>query len=128
MNMRRLAELPLFEGLDERALTAISRSVRENSVEEGRVLVREGDYSETVTIIDEGKARVEHEGQVVAELGPGDVFGEAGMLGKSQRNASVVAATDMRLVSLDTFDINRLSGDHPQLRERLKELSASRSA
>ena len=127
MNMRRLAELPLFQGLDERALQTIGRAVRENSVEEGRVLVREGDYSDVVTIIDEGTARVEHEGEVVAELGPGDVFGEAGLIGKSQRNANVVAATDMRLITLDTFDVNRLSGEHPQLKARLQELSASRS-
>ena len=71
MNMRRLAELPLFEGLDENALRQIGAAVSEESVEAGRVLVREGDYSQDLTIIDEGTARVERDGQELAQLGPG---------------------------------------------------------
>jgi CRP/FNR family transcriptional regulator, cyclic AMP receptor protein len=127
MNMRRLAELPLFTGLDESALRAVAAAAVETSVEEGRVVVREGDYSEDLTIIDEGTARVEHEGALVAELGPGDIFGEAGVLGKELRNATVTAATDMRLIRLNSFDVNRLRGAHPELVHRIEELAASRS-
>ena len=50
MNMRRLAELPLFQGLDEDALRAVASAVTEESVEPGRVLVREGDFSQDLTI------------------------------------------------------------------------------
>lgn len=127
MNMRRLAELPLFEGLDQKALETIAHSVKETSVEEGRLLVREGDFSQDLTIIDEGTARVEHDGSVVAELGPGDVFGEAGLLGKELRNATVTAATDMRLIQLDSFDVNRLKSDIPDIKDRLAKVAASRS-
>jgi CRP-like cAMP-binding protein len=127
MNMRRLSELPLFEGLDQKALETVAHSVKEQSVEEGRLLVREGDFSQDLTIIDEGKARVEHNGEVVAELGPGDVFGEAGLLGKELRNATVTAATDMRLIQLDSFDVNRLKSDVPDIKDRLAKVAASRS-
>ena len=127
MNMRRLAELPLFEGLDQKALETVAHSVKEQSVEEGRLLVREGDFSQDLTIIDEGSARVEHNGEVVAELGPGDVFGEAGLLGKELRNATVTAATDMRLILLDSFDVNRLKSDIPDIKDRLAKVAASRS-
>ena len=68
MNMRRLAELPLFQGLDEDALRAVASAVTEESVEAGRILVREGDFSQDLTIIDEGSARVEHAGQELATL------------------------------------------------------------
>jgi CRP/FNR family transcriptional regulator, cyclic AMP receptor protein len=127
MNMRRLAELPLFKGLDQSALNAVAAAAVETSVEEGRVLIREGDYSEEVTIIDEGTARVEHDGEVLADLGPGDVFGEAGLLGKDLRNATVTATSDMRLVRLSTFDINRLRGQHREIVQRLEELAGSRT-
>ena len=40
--MRRLAELPLFAGLDDEALREIGGAVTEESVEAGRVVVREG--------------------------------------------------------------------------------------
>lgn len=127
MNMRRLAELPLFEGLDEDALRAVASAVTEESVEAGRVIVREGDFSQDLTVIDEGTARVEHAGQELAALAPGDVFGEAGLMKKEQRNATVVAVTDMRLVHLTKFDVNRLRGVAPQITERIERLIGERA-
>ena len=126
MNMRRLAELPLFQDLDDDALRAVASAVTEESVEAGRVLVREGDFSQDLTIIDEGTAHVEHAGQELATLSPGDVYGEAGLLQKEQRNATVVAVSDMRLVHLTKFDLNRLRGTAPQITERIEALIASR--
>lgn len=124
--MRRLAELPLFEGLSDDALRAIGTSVTEESVEEGRVLVREGDFSQDLTIIDEGTARVDQGGAEVATLGPGDMYGEQGLMHKAQRNATVLATSDMRLVHLTRFDLNRLKGAHPELLERVEAIMAER--
>ena len=128
MNMRRLAELPLFAGLDDDALREVGAAVSEESVESGRVLVREGDYSQDLTIIDEGTARVERDGRELAQLGPGDMFGEAGLLQKSMRNATVVATTDVRMIHLTNFDLNRLRGAHPELLERIQQIQAERAA
>src|SRR3712207_5611698 len=119
MNAKRLAELPLFEGLEEDDLRAISKAAQEVSVQEGAELVREGDYSYDLSVIDEGQADVLHEGQVVATLGPGDVFGEAGVLSKGLRNATVRASTPMRLVTLTGWDLRRLRGRLPALEPRL---------
>ena len=128
MNMRRLAELPLCAGLDDDALREIGAAVSEESVESGRVLVREGDYSQDLTIIDEGSARVERDGHELAHLGPGDMFGEAGLLQKSMRNATVVATSDVRMIHLTNFDLNRLRGTHPELLERIKRIQEERAA
>ena len=128
MNMRRLAELPLFAGLDDDALREVGAAVSEESVESGRVLVREGDYSQDLTIIDEGTARVERDGRELAQLGPGDMFGEAGLLQKGMRNATVVATTDVRMIHLTNFDLNRLRGAHPELLERIQQIQAERAA
>ena len=127
MNMRRLAELPLFAGLDDDALREVGAAVSEESVEAGRVLVREGDYSQDLTIIDEGTARVERDGQELAQLGPGATFGEQGLLQKSMRNATVVAATDMRLIHLTKFDLNRIKSSHPELVERIDRIASART-
>ena len=128
MNMRRLAELPLFAGLDDDALREVGAAVSEESVEAGRVLVREGDYSQDLTSIDEGTARVERDGRELAQLGPGDMFGEAGLLQKGMRNATVVATTDVRMIHLTNFDLNRLRGAHPELLERIQQIQAERAA
>ena len=126
MNEKRLAELPLFEGLDADGLRAISKTAHELSVQEGAELVREGDYSYDLTIIDEGQAEVLHEGQVVATLGPGDVFGEVGVLRKDLRNATVRASTPMRLITLTGWDLRRLRGRIPELSDRLQTLADER--
>ena len=128
MNVKRLQELPLFEGLEETDATTVAKAAQEVSVQEGAELVREGDYSYDLSIIDEGQAEVIHEGQVVAQLGPGDVFGEAGVLSKGLRNASVKASTPMRLITLTGWDLRRLRGRIPALEERLNDLATARDA
>ena len=127
MNEKRLAELPLFEGLDDEALRTVSKVAQEVSVQEGAELVREGDFSYELTIIDEGQAEVHHDGQVVATLGPGDVFGEIGVMSKGVRNATVRAATPMRLITLTGWDLRRLRGRIPELEERISALAAERA-
>ena len=128
MTQKRLAEMPLFEGLDDDALRTVSKVAQEVSVQDGAELVREGDYSYDLTIIDEGQAEVRHDGQVKATLGPGDVFGEAGVLSKGLRNASVVATTPMRLMTLTGWDLRRLRNRIPELEERISALAADRSS
>lgn len=126
MNAKRLSELPLFDGLEADDVNAVAKAAQEVSVQEGAELVREGDYSYDLTIIDEGQAEVVHEGQVIATLGPGDVFGEAGVLSKSVRNADVRATTPMRLITLTGWDLRRLRNRMPALHERLNDLAAAR--
>ena len=128
MNVTRLQELAIFDGLDETDVTTIAKAAQEVSVQEGAELVREGDYSYDLSIIDEGQAEVVHEGQVVAQLGAGDVFGEAGVLSKGLRNASVRASTPMRLITLTGWDLRRLRGRIPALEERLNQLAAARDS
>ena len=128
MNQTRLSELPLFEGLDDESLRTISKAAHEISVEEGAELVREGDYSYELTIIDEGQAEVMSDGQVVATLGPGDVFGEVGVVRKDLRSASVRASTPMRLITLTGWDLRRLRGRTPELEQRLQALADERAS
>ena len=127
MDTNRLAEFSLFEGLDDDALRAIVKSGHELSVQEGAELVREGDYSYELSIIEEGEAEVVSDDEVVATLGPGDVFGEVGVVRTDLRNATVRAATPMRLFTLTGWDLRRLRNRMPQLAERIQALAAERS-
>ena len=127
MNEKRLADIALFEGLDDEALRTIAKVAQEVSVSEGAELVREGDYSYELTVIDEGEAEVVHEDQVVATLKTGDVFGEAGVLSKGMRNATVRATTNMRLITLTGWDLRRLRGRIPELEERISQVASQRS-
>ena len=66
-------------------------------------------------------------GEVVAELGPGDFFGEAGVLEKQQRNATVVAKTRMRLVTLTGWDLRRMRKQIGPVMDKLEQAIAQRS-
>jgi len=77
-------------------------------------------------MIQEGTAEVTRGGEQVAELGAGEFFGEIGLLEKKTRNASVVAKTPMRLVTLSHWDVTRLRKRWPQILEQLQEATAER--
>ena len=75
------------------------------------MLVHEGDYSYTLVVIESGTADVIKAGEVIASLGPGDVFGEMAILSGRKRTADVVATSAMRLVTLRKWDLNRISAE-----------------
>ena len=108
MDPEGLKAIPLFSTLNDDDLKLVAMFVSEVSVSEGKHLVDEGDYSNELFIIQDGNAEVVQNGEHVADLGPGDFFGEMGVLQKSQRAATVVAKSDMRLLTLSSWDVKRL--------------------
>jgi CRP-like cAMP-binding protein len=126
MDPARLKKIPVFADLSEQELEHIAALAAEVSVPAGKELVREGDYSYDVLAIEEGTARVERDGAQLADLAPGDVVGEMGVLERSQRNATVVATSPMLLVTLTSWDIRRLTKTAPAAVEHLREVVAQR--
>jgi CRP/FNR family transcriptional regulator, cyclic AMP receptor protein len=108
VDKKRLKEIPLFAELSDDDLDVISAFGEEKSFGEGEVLVREGDFSYELMVIEEGSAAVERGGDSVAELGPGDFFGEAGVVSNQMRAATVRATSSMRVLALTTFDFKRM--------------------
>src|ERR1700712_4380418 len=122
MDTERLKRIPVFDGLDDESLSNIAALAAEVSVPDGKELVREGDYSYDVLAIEEGTASVERHGEHLADLGPGDVVGEMGVLERSQRNATVRATSPMRLVTLTGWDIRRLRKSAPKAVDHLRSV------
>jgi CRP/FNR family transcriptional regulator, cyclic AMP receptor protein len=120
LDASRLKSIPLFEEVGDEELAQIAPFAQEVSVEEGKVLVREGDFSYEFMAIEEGTAEVTRGGEHVADLGPGDFFGEMGLLEKTLRNATVTAKTPMRLVTLTGWDLRRVERTAPQAIERVR--------
>jgi CRP/FNR family cyclic AMP-dependent transcriptional regulator len=127
LDTARLKRIPVFADLDEEALTNIAALAAEVSVPAGKELVREGDYSYDVLAIEEGTAKVERGGQHIADLGPGDVIGEMGVLERDQRNATVVATSPMLLMTLTSWDIRKLRKTTPRVVEHLRALVEQRA-
>jgi len=111
MDSDRLKAIPLFSSLSADALDTVSVFASETSVSSGKRLVHEGDYSYDLIVIEEGTADVIKGGEVIGSLGPGDVFGEIGMLSGGKRTADVVASSPMRLITLSKWDLKRISSE-----------------
>ena len=126
MDPSQLKSIPLFQTVSDEELAEIAPFAEETTVEAGTQLVREGDFSYEFFAIEEGKAEVTRGGEQVAELGPGDFFGEIGVLERDLRTASVVAKTDMRLVTLTGWDMKRMEKAMPQAVERVREVLEQR--
>jgi CRP/FNR family transcriptional regulator, cyclic AMP receptor protein len=123
MDPSRLTTIPLFDGLPEEELQRVTTFAEEHTIPDGQVIVREGDFSDKLSFIEEGTVEVLRGGEPRAELGPGEVFGEAGVLGKTMRNADVVATSPLRVFTLTRWDVKRM----PQLAERLSAQAAERA-
>jgi CRP/FNR family transcriptional regulator, cyclic AMP receptor protein len=128
LDASRLKSIPLFEEVGDEELSQIAPFAQEVSVEEGKVLVREGDFSYEFMAIEEGTAEVTRGGEHVADLGPGDFFGEMGLLEKTLRNATVTATTPTRLVTLTGWDLRRVERTAPQAIERVRAVLEERRA
>jgi CRP/FNR family transcriptional regulator, cyclic AMP receptor protein len=128
VDVQGLSSIPLFSSLSEDAQRKLAFWVSELSVSEGKHLVEEGDYAYDLFFIQDGTAEVQHDGQKVAELGPGEFFGEMGVLKNEQRNATVVAKTPMRLLTLSHWDVKRLRKTAPEVLEQLQGVLEQRES
>jgi CRP/FNR family transcriptional regulator, cyclic AMP receptor protein len=126
MDAERLKSVPPFDSLpdDEREKFAVW--VGELKVDAGRHLADQGDYAYELFVIEDGTAEVRRNGDEIAELGPGDFFGEMGVLEGTQRNATVIAKTPMTLFTLSHWDVRRLKREAPAAIEELRRVIDAR--
>lgn len=92
--------MPLFSGLSKKDLQKVAKVSEEVDIEAGRTIVDQGRVGHEFFLILEGNAVVRRNNRKIADLGPGEYFGELAILDRGPRSASVVANTDMRVLVL----------------------------
>ncbi|MDX6236141.1 MAG: family transcriptional regulator, cyclic receptor protein, partial [Kribbellaceae bacterium] len=105
MDAAVLRQAPLFSQLDDEAADALAASMTENRLRRGQVLFHEGDSGDRLFVVIEGKVklgRTSADGRenLIAVLGPGQMFGELSLFDPGPRSASVTAVTDATLMAL----------------------------
>lgn len=94
-----LGSLPWWRDLDHDDLRALAAAGDRVTVPAGQTFMHDGQLGQEAAVIVAGRVEVIHDGDVLAELGPGEVVGELAMLsGDHHRNADVRAATDVGLL------------------------------
>ncbi len=92
---------PIFAPLPPPALEALAVRLEPRRLSAGETVFAQGDPGDDYYLIDEGEVRVEVDGEPVAELGPGEGFGEIALLRPVPRTATVTALTDLKLYALE---------------------------
>ena len=127
MDTTQLKRIPLFSDASDEELKKVAFFAQSKEVPEGTEVVSEGGFSRELLAIEEGTAEVTRKGERLAELGPGDVFGEAGMLDDSMRSATVTATSRLKLISMGHFEVKRLKKDAPGVYAAIERLVEERS-
>ena len=100
----RLQAVPMFAPLTPAVVESLARSLITVPVAAGEVVLREGEDSDRFYVIDSGLVEVTQEGTVIRREGPGDFFGEIGLLRDVPRTATITAVEDSVLVALERDD------------------------
>ena len=123
-----IARFPNFSDLPAEELDEVAAAMREVEVEVGATIVTVDDYGTAIYFIEEGTAEVlDDGGETTQGLGPGDTFGEIGLLLTGQRTATVVARTPMRLLSLSGQDFERVRARVPEFEASQRRLGIERA-
>jgi CRP-like cAMP-binding protein len=122
----QLKRIPLFAEASDDELAKVAAFAKSKEVSEGELVVEEGGFSRELLAIEDGTVEVTRDGERIAELGPGDVFGEAGMVEDQMRSATVTATSRLKLISLGHFEVQRLKKDAPEVYARIEALIKER--
>jgi CRP-like cAMP-binding protein len=115
-----LKQVPLFDSLSQRQLKRLARDFREHRVRSGTSLVQRGEMSGAdFFVIVEGEASVTVDGKEIGRLGPGDHFGELGLIGGQVRQATVTADGPMRCLVIASWDFRRFVQGSPDVSWKL---------
>ena len=116
-----LTNSKLLSGLSEEQLALLVPLMTPLEFSQGEVIVRQSLPPESVYLLLEGRASVKKRMPdsvevELAELSAGDFFGELGIIrGALEHSASVVAASDVKVLSLGKDDFSRLLVDYPPI-------------
>jgi CRP/FNR family cyclic AMP-dependent transcriptional regulator len=120
VDVSQLKNIPLFQEVQEEALKQVATFATPEVFPEGKVVIKEGGFANDFYAIEEGTAKVERDGQHIADLGPGDVFGEQGLLEKQERSATVTATSTLRVIKIEHWELSRMRKSMPDVVEQLR--------
>ena len=122
---------PLFAALDDEASGALLTSMSRVDLPRGEVLFHEGDPGDRLYVITGGKVklgRTSPDGRenLLAVLGPGEMFGELSLFDPGPRTATATAVSDVRLVGLGHQDLRAWLSGRPEVAQHLLQALAQR--
>jgi len=120
-----VAAHPIFAPLPSSTIEHLAARLTPVSVSAGGEIIRRGDLGDHFYLVESGEVEAQLDDRV-AELGPGDGFGEIALLRDVPRTATVVARTDAQLLALDRDDFLAAVTRDPYSRNAADDVVAGR--
>lgn len=122
MDADRLKSIPLFASLSRKDREHVARQADEVDVPEGKVLAAEGEIGWEFFVIESGNVSVEIEGSHVADLGPGDFFGEVALIEEGRRRtATATAASPVTVIVMTRQAFDDFRREAPEAAAQIEE-------
>jgi len=114
-----LRSIPLFEGLSEEDLQALSATLELRSFKAGQMIFAQGDSGSSLYIIEHGDVNIHLPGEAsqrisLKDLGRGEYFGELALFDEKPRSASALATTDTALLELQRSTLENYLDKRPR--------------
>lgn len=115
-----LRALPIFETLDDECLAPLTRVAMLRNIPRSTVVLHDGDRTDNIYFVLSGALKVQVsdlEGRevILSMLGPGELFGEMGVLDDHPRSATVLAVEPSEVVMIGKADFKQCLIENPDV-------------
>ena len=126
-----LVNAGLFRGIDRDAVATLTRELKPVSFRRGHTVFVEGQPGDELYMIVTGKVKIGRRSRdgrenLLAVLGPSDVFGELSVFDAGPRTSTVTAVTAVNAVTMDRDALRVWMSAHPEIGEQLLRVLARR--
>jgi CRP/FNR family cyclic AMP-dependent transcriptional regulator len=111
----QIRSVPLFSGFGDKELQRVAAIAKEVEFSAGKIIAKQGESGVGFHMIAAGEATVSVDGVDHATLGAGTYFGEISLIDGGARSATVTAKSDLKTISLTSWDFNALLDEYPEL-------------
>lgn len=126
MDASELERVGFVAGATDAERDDLAAAFRVEKLPVGTALAIEGDPPTKFYVLLDGHVTVHREGQHLRDLGPGDSFGELGVIGLVPRTATVIATTSIEVAVAMGWDLRERLDRNEALKDRLAQSISER--
>jgi len=123
----KLDHIDRFSDLSDKEVAKIASAGTYVTVPADWALMGEGTASDKAYLLISGEVSVRKDGKEVATLGPGDIFGEMGIINHKLRTATVVSMSRLEALHFTKDQVEELEQQIPAFRAALEASTTERS-
>ncbi|CAN2042537.1 hypothetical protein GMMP15_850013 [Candidatus Magnetomoraceae bacterium gMMP-15] len=126
-----LKKIYIFENLSAEELRLLAGACEEAAIREDEIILREGEATETLRLIISGRVKIIKDldtdnKKVLAELGPGEYFGEMNLFDEEPHSASAISVGECQLLLIRKERLNEIIDLYPEISIQIIKIFSQR--